>query len=106
MTMSEVETPATPAHDPQQPRRLRRREDDGNDRVKIILERTNKIPKIGLNVGHNGVNYLIKPGVPVNIPRKVLNVLKDAVASEPQMDDEGNIIGYEDRSAYPFRYVD
>ncbi|MEY4763130.1 MAG: hypothetical protein RLZZ200_2986 [Pseudomonadota bacterium] len=76
------------------------------DRVKIRLEHNDRIPKVGLNIGHNGTNYLLKTGVDINIPRKVLNVLNDAVASMPIIDPENQtIIGYEDRMMYPYRLV-
>lgn len=86
---------------------IRKKKEDPEERVKIILERNDRIPRNGLNVGHNGTNYLIQPGVPVSVPRKVVNVLKDARGSFPVYDPVSNtLIGFEDRSIYPFTYAE
>lgn len=86
--------------------KIRKKKEDMDERVTIILERGPHIPKVGLNVGHNGTNYLIKPGVPVSIPRKVLNVIKDARGAVPVVNpDDQTIMSYEERAIYPFSYV-
>ena len=76
------------------------------DTVKIILEESEHIPPTGLFLGHNGDSFILMPGVPANIPRKLLTVLDDAVMSSP-ITEPGtqNVIGYRDRMKYPYRLV-
>jgi hypothetical protein len=75
-------------------------------RVKIILENSSKIPPVGLFVGHNGRAFLIKPGVPVEVPECVLSVLNDSVVSTPIINPETRQVdGYQDAMQYPYRLV-
>lgn len=76
------------------------------DRIKIILEENDDIPPTGLFVGVNGVSYLIRAGVEVEVPPGVVEVLKNAVTSMPSVDPvSGQVVGYRDRMRYPFRTV-
>lgn len=76
------------------------------DTVKIVLEENDDIPPTGLFLGHNGTGYLLKPGEPVEVPRKIIEILDNAVMSAPQMDPATKqIVGYRDRMRYPYRVV-
>lgn len=74
--------------------------------VKIILEENDDIPPTGLFIGHNGDSFLIQPGVPVDVPARVLNVLDSAVMSSPIIDPNTlSVTGYREKMRYPYRYV-
>jgi hypothetical protein len=73
-------------------------------RVKIVLENNPKIPPVGLFVGHNGRPFLIKAGVPVEVPECVLNILDDAITATPIVEGD-EIIGFQDSMLYPYRRV-
>jgi len=76
------------------------------DTVKIILEDNNDIPPTGLFVGLNGKGFLISPGVAVDVPAAVVEILEHAVVSTPVIDPQDNqVLGYRDRMKYPFRRV-
>ena len=74
-------------------------------RIRIILEENDQIPPTGQFVGVNGVGYLIKPGVPVDVPESVLDVLDNAVMSAPVKDEDDRVVGYRDRLRFPYRIV-
>jgi hypothetical protein len=75
-------------------------------RVKIILDNGDQIPSNGLQIGHNGVHYLLRPGVVAEVPEHILAVLDDAVADYPVVDpDTQQVVGYQSRSRYPYRRV-
>ena len=74
--------------------------------IKIILEENDNIPPTGLFLGVNGKGYMLRPGIEVNIPYSVKEVLDHAVMSTPQIDPQTNkIVGYRDRMKYPYRTV-
>ena len=83
-----------------------RGEPNPNERVRIILDNGDQIPKNGLMIGHNGTMYLLKPGIPANVPRALLNVLNDAVQGFPVQDpDSLQVVEYQDRMRYPYRVL-
>lgn len=74
---------------------------------RIILEDNDAIPPTGLYIGLNGTGYYLRAGEPADVPQGVINILKDAVMSQPVVDPASQqIIGYRDRMRFPFRYVE
>lgn len=77
-----------------------------SDRVKIILEEDDNIPPTGLYVGVNGMGYMLRPGVELNIPRSVLEVLNNAVMSTPVIDPVSRrTVAYRSKRRYSYRMV-
>ena len=74
--------------------------------VRIQLEESDHIPPTGLFVGLNGKGYLLRPGVPLDVPPGVAEILEHAITSTPVMDtNTQQVIGYRDRMQHPFRYL-
>jgi hypothetical protein len=74
-------------------------------RFKIVLEDNENAPPGGVFVGCDGVGYLIQPGMEVEVPESVLNVLDDAIMSVPMVDLGRRVVGYKDRLRFPYRLV-
>ena len=74
--------------------------------TRIILEENDEIPAVGLFLGHNGNGFLLKPGMPVDVPNEILGILNDAVMSSPVIDPETKAItGWRQRMRYGYRVL-
>lgn len=77
------------------------------ERVWIILEEHDDIPPTGQFVGHNGVGYLLRTGVPIPVPRFILDILDQAVITKPVIDnDSKKVTGWAARRRFNYRPVD
>ena len=70
--------------------------------VRIKLAHSKDIPPSGLYLGHNGRGYLLKPGVEADVPEFLLDVLDNAVASKPVVDQGGRVKGYEEQPRFMY----
>jgi hypothetical protein len=76
------------------------------DYVRIVLEDNENIPPTGQPISINGRAYIVKPGVEVDVPPAVLEVLDNAIMSVPIMDPQTRrVIGTRDRKRFPYRLV-
>lgn len=76
------------------------------DKARIIVDEAPDMPPTGYPVGLNGVAYIIRPGEPVDVPLGVLEIIKNAVQSVPQIDGKTQrVVGYRDRPRIPWRYA-
>lgn len=82
-----------------------KRAEPGVKRVKIILEDSENIPPTGQFVSADGKAFIIQAGKEVSVPESIISVLNDAVESYPILDAEHSVVGYRNRSRFPFRYV-
>jgi len=74
--------------------------------VRIILDEDENIPPTGLFLGLNGKGYMISPGVEVDVPLGILDILDHAIISVPVKDNQTNrFIGARDRIRYSYRRV-
>lgn len=78
----------------------------GDERVWIILEESKEIPPTGQFIGLNGRSWMIRPGVPVHVPKAIIGVLNDAEKHVPVMDADGQkIIEYRPAMRLPYRLL-
>ena len=74
--------------------------------IRILLEESDDIPPTGLFLGHNGNTYMIRPGMEVDIPLFLKEVLDHAVITVPQIDPvTKGIVGWRSRQKYAYRVV-
>ena len=72
--------------------------------LKILLEENTDIPPNGQFIGHNGVHYVLKPGIWVDVPLPIIEILNNAVQQVPDRDPVTNqIIGWREKLRYPYR---
>ena len=73
-------------------------------RVKIWLEENDDIPPTGLPIGHNGTAYIIKPGMEVEVPEFLLEILDNAVMASPVKDPATQqVVDWRPRLRYTYR---
>lgn len=72
-----------------------------SERIAVQFNESEDMPPNGVPVGVNGVAFLIKPGIPVKIPRSVLHVIDNAVAEKPIFDN-GKVRGYRKVSRFTY----
>ncbi len=76
----------------------------GVETMRILLEDNADIPPSGQFVGHNGVNYMLRPGVWMDVPLPIIEVLDNAIMQVPQRDPITNqITGWREKKRYPYR---
>ena len=74
--------------------------------TRIILEENDNISPSGQFFQLNGVAYMLKPGVEVDVPEGIIEILEHAVESKPVIDPQTRqVTGYRDRLRFPFRIV-
>lgn len=74
--------------------------------VRIVLDESDDIPPTGLFLGLNGRGYMLRPGVEVDIPLGLKEILDHAVISTPDVDPATKQIrGYRNRLKYNYRQV-
>jgi hypothetical protein len=60
----------------------------GHIRDRIVIHQNPKIPKEGIFLGLNGIQFQIKPGVEIDIPRPVRQMLDTMIETETiQLED-------------------
>lgn len=75
-------------------------------RIWIVLEDNDDIPPTGQFFGHNGVGFMLRPGLPVEVPSEIVDILNNAEYLAPQVDPQTRqIIGYRPRLRFPYRIV-
>lgn len=72
----------------------------------ISLNDTAEIPPGGQFIGVNGKQFLLEPGKVYNVPRYVLEVLRNAVKGEPQLNDQMQVEGYRSVPRIPYTVRD
>ena len=74
-------------------------------RIKIRLEHSDAIPPTGQFIGVNGVGYLLLPNAEVEVPEFLLDALDNAVESVPVRNEQGAVVGYQQRTRLPYTIV-
>jgi hypothetical protein len=77
-----------------------------NKRIRIILEENDEIPPTGQFFGVQGVGFLLRPGIPADVPLGIIDVLNNAVKSVPIVDPTTQqVTGFKDRLRFPYRVI-
>lgn len=73
---------------------------------RILLEENDDIPPTGLYIAHNGRGYMIQAGIEVDVPTHLLEILDNAIMSQPRIDpNTSRIVGYRTKMRYPYRVI-
>jgi hypothetical protein len=74
--------------------------------IRIQLEDNDEIPPTGQFFGINGKGYMLKTGIPVDVPAALVDILDHAVQSQPIINpDNRRVMGYRDRLRFPYRVI-
>lgn len=74
--------------------------------TRIILEENDNISPSGQFFQLNGDAYMLRPGVEVDVPEGIIEILDHAVESKPVVDGSSRqVTGYRDRLRFPYRIV-
>ncbi len=76
-----------------------------DEKVWVQFNESEDMPPHGIPVGVNGTAYLIRPGVPIKVPRKVLHAVDNAVADRPIIDN-GKVRDYRKVSRFTYSRID
>jgi hypothetical protein len=75
-------------------------------RIWLVLEDNDNIPPTGQFFGHNGTGFMLRVGVPAEVPLEVLELLNNAEYMAPVVDQQTRqIIEYKPRLRFPYRLV-
>jgi hypothetical protein len=79
----------------------------GQKTQRIMVEESSEIPPTGLFVGVNGYGYMIKPGVVIDAPMAVIEVLNNAIITVPIVNpDTLQITGTRSRRRFSYRSME
>ena len=74
--------------------------------TRIILEENDNISPSGQFFQLNGDAYMLRPGIEVDVPEGIIEILDHAVESRPVIDPQSRqVTGYRDRLRFPYRTV-
>jgi hypothetical protein len=74
--------------------------------IRITLEENENIPPTGQFFGLNGRHFMLKPGVAVDVPVEIINILNDAVQEVPEIDPTTRqVVGYRKKLRFPYRVM-
>jgi len=73
--------------------------------VRIVLEENENIPPSGQFIGHNGKGYLLRPGVEVDVPAVLCDILDQAIEDRPVVGPDKRVVGYRKALRFPYRRV-
>jgi hypothetical protein len=91
---------------PQQSRNRRDVRVYNEARVRIILEDQDGIPPTGQFFGIDGIGYMIRPGVPAEVPVGIVDILNHAVMSTPVLDPVSKqVLRFKDQLRFPYRVL-
>lgn len=75
-------------------------------KVWIVLEDNTNIPPTGQVIGLNGRMWMLRAGVPAEVPLGIINVLNDAVEDVPETDPVSmQVVAYRKKLRFPYRLV-
>lgn len=75
--------------------------------IRIVLEENNDIPRNGLFLGLNGRNWMLQPGVEVDVPVGIVEILNNAIESIPVIEPQTQkVTGFRNRLRFPYRRVE
>lgn len=74
---------------------------------RIKVEESAEIPPTGLFLGHNGRSFMLKPGVPIDAPDFLIEILDHAIVTVPVIHPATNqVMGHRDKHRFPYQYLD